>query len=581
MLKFFPFIFFVFFVAVADEPVAFASEPVPVHTAPAAAQFAPAAAGTTDRIIISQIYITPGDVFDDAATHSPYEKKLYEFGNYFHIETRESIIRARLPFEIGDTVSIAEIQEAEKNLRSLTYLSDAKIEIISAAQNTENNAENETALYITTSDNWTFSPAFNLGKPGEEWLWSIGLIENNLLGFGHTVGFFFEHQEDRDQKYLLYQSGDFIFPHHSFNFLWSENSDGYSRSIGLAYPFISRAKNGWAYNTNLLWSKRKENFYESKNPTPIYTTENLKEDSLEFNLRRSFGGTHFKTYLGASYNFHKIWGGEVSPSLQPHIAGDNIGSPLHAFSATPSSFVSPNLQDSRLGISFAISRIHLQKRYNLHKVKWAEDLERGYYLETKISKNFEQLNAGNRDFYFEHAINLSLGTPKHNFYLKGKNSFYYNDTINNMSNNLFGEYIYKPNLKLSSVLNFQIDSWQKTDYLHLLYLDANNAFPGFPSHYLAGENTFIFKVEQRYFPNFEILTQIPSFAIFATAGEATDRLRAFEPRNLQYEAGLGLRVSSSKSVQSKVVHLDISFPLNGELRNGFKPRFSFIGKVGL
>jgi hypothetical protein len=501
-----------------------------------------------DSLKISKIYIYPKNVFDDAVVHTPVEKELYEFGNWFHIKTRESVIRARLPFSEGNFISKEEMQETEKNLRALSYISDAKIEA-------KKDSLGNTDLYVETSDNWTFSPSFSLGKPGEEWLYAIGLLESNLLGFGHTVGFFVEHTEDREQSYLLFRTEDFLFPNHKFNFLWSENSDGFSRSIGLGYPFISRVKNQWSYNAEWLWSERDEKFYESKEPKFIKTFEGVKEDSLSLWLLRSFGGVSFKTYLGMGYDFHRI-------------AHDSINWP----------------KDSRLGFSIAASRIRFDKRYNLHRVKWAEDVELGYYIKTTVAKNFKELEAANDDWFFEQKINLSFGTRKHYFLTRGLNNFYYNDNNNalrDMHSLLFSEYIFKPSLKHSSVLSTQIDSWQRASYDRQLYLDGNSIFPGFPVHYLAGKNSFAFKAEQRYFPGFEFLTQIPSFAVFLAAGQATDRLHAFEPRDLTYMAGIGLRGSSSKSVQGVVTHINLSWPLNGELNKGFTPRFSFIGKLEL
>jgi hemolysin activation/secretion protein len=505
-----------------------------------------------DSLRISKIYIYPKDVFDDAVVHTPFEKELYKFGNWFHIETKESVIRAKLPFGEGDVIPYSEMQNTEKNLRALSYISDAKIEA-------KKDSLGNTDLYVETSDNWTFAPTISLGKPGEKWLWEAGLLENNLFGFGQTVGFFFKRGEDRDQKYLLYRTDDFIFPHNKFNFLLSENTDGFSRYVGLSYPFISRVKNQWAYDVNWLWSERDENFYESKKPEPVKTVKDLKEDSLSIWLQRSFGGASFKTYLGMGYDYHKIESREAASEFK----------------------------DSRLGFSLAASRIHLEKRYNLHRVKWAEDVERGYYIKTAISKNFEELGADNDDWHFMHNINLSLGTGGHNFLAKGLNSFYCNgDSIRDMHSSLFGEYIFKPGLRWSSVLSANIESWQKTGEKfsvpnRQLYLDGYNIFPGFPSYYLVGENTFSFKAEQRYFPDFELLTQVPSFAVFLTAGQATGMLREFEPRDLIYMAGIGLRGSSSKSVQGIVSHINLSWPLNGELKNGFSPRFSFIGKVEL
>jgi hypothetical protein len=265
-------------------------------------------------------------------------------------------------------------------------------------------------------------------------------------------------------------------------------------------------------------------------------------------LLRSFGGASFKTYLGLGYDYHRI----------------------------------EDMQNSRIGFSVAMSRIKLDKRYNFHSVKWAEDIEHGYYLKTIVAKNFEELNATNDDWYFKHNINLSLGTKEHNFLARGQNSYYYNkDDFRDMHSILLGEYIFKPMLEWSSVLSAQIDSWQKTTYTRLLYLDNENIFPGFPLRYLKGENTFAFKAEQRYFPGFEIFTMIPTFALFLAAGEATDNLRDFEPRDLSYMAGFGLRVSKSKLVQGVVNHVNLSWPLNGELKKGFVPRFSFIGKYEL
>ena len=500
-----------------------------------------------DSLKVFKIYINTKDVFDDAVVHTPFEEELYKFGNWFHIETKESVIRAKLPFGEGDVVPYSEIQDAEKNLRNLSYISDAKIEA-------KRDSLGNTDLYVETSDNWTFAPTISLGKPGEKWLWEVGLLENNLFGFGHSIGFFINRGEDRDQKYLLYKTDDFIFPYNKFDFMLSENTDGFSRSVGLSYPFISRAKNQWAYDANWLWSKREENFYESKNSEPVETIKGLKEDSLSLWFERSFGGASFKTYFGMGYDYHRV--GSSS-------------------------------KDSRFGFSLAASRIHLVKKYNLHRVKWAEDVERGYYIKTTISKNYEDLGADNEDLHFAHDINLSLGASGHNFLARGGNSFYCNsDSIRDMRSSLFGEYIFKPDLKWSSVLSAQIDSRQKTGGKfsvpnHQLYLDGYNIFPGFPSYYLAGENTFAFKAEQRYFPDFEFLTQVPSFAVFLTAGQATDRLGEFEPRDLIYMAGIGLRGSSSKSVQGIVSHINLSWPLNGELKNGFSPRFSFIGKVEL
>ena len=50
----------------------------------------------------------------------------------------------------------------------------------------------------------------------------------------------------------------------------------------------------------------------------------------------------------------------------------------------------PNYRDSRPGLAFEISRIRYDRFRNFHNVKWVEDIDRGYSIKAKISKNFEK-----------------------------------------------------------------------------------------------------------------------------------------------------------------------------------------------
>ncbi|PBC67680.1 hypothetical protein BGX14_0001, partial [Fibrobacter sp. UWS1] len=54
----------------------------------------------------------------------------------------------------------------------------------------------------------------------------------------------------------------------------------------------------------------------------------------------------------------------------------------------------------------------------------------------------------------------------------------------------------------------------------------------------------------------------------------------FEPRDLTYIAGFGIRFAMTKSVSNLVNHLNFSWPLNGPLKSA-SPKISLIGLFSL
>jgi hypothetical protein len=543
---------------------------------------------------VDSVEIRIRDAFDDAPVHSPADAWVYSVGNVLHLETRESVVRKLLLFQKGDSVSLYQLIESERVLRNQKYISEARI-VRRVAPGGEN------ILTVTTNDNWTTTIPLALNKPGDEWVWQAGLLENNFLGLGQSIGFFFAHNETRDQQFFQYKNGHFIQPNNTLQAVWSENSDGYSRSFSMAYPFLSRSRNQWAYTLEGLTEKRDDIYYWSGEQIPgmnlltnysgavtendgtvsnrVMQVRGLREDSLSVRLARSFGNG-FKSYVRASWDWHRLgYGHDYAVGRYAFSQNDNTYALDSAMADT--GWV-PELGDSRLGLAVTFSRIRYDRLVNFRHVKWTEDVDRGYTVQFAAARNVEALGAQDSRWRLGYDFYLALGGRNHHLTLRSMSDFYVDaGEREDIYAKLYGEYMFKPSNMFSTVLDGLMDTWQDAPYGQQLTLGGVAGLPGFPTAILAGQSRFLFRLEQRVFPGWEFGTVVPVFAAFADAGQVQKSLHAFEPDDMQYVMGLGVRLALSKSVYGVVNHLNVSWPVNGPLRDGAVPRVSLVGLLSL
>ena len=78
------------------------------------------------------------------------------------------------------------------------------------------------------------------------------------------------------------------------------------------------------------------------------------------------------------------------------------------------------------------------------------------------------------------------------------------------------------------------------------------------------------------------LTVVPVFALFGRAGGAWNAMDKVDVSEMEAAVGVGLRLGMSKSVNGVVNHLDVSWPVNGTLADGFAgARISLLAHTSL
>ncbi len=547
---------------------------------------------TLFRVDSLEFYI--GDAFDDSRSYTRLDSALYSILNSIHIETRESVVRKLLLFDRGDSVNLYQLIESERFLRDQSYISDAKILHVKGTGG-------ENILRVYTSDNWTLTLPVSLEHPGEEWYYGIGIQENNFLGMGQTLGIYYGHNEFRDMFSLRYENSHFLFRYNHLFAFFSENTDGYQRFIQMNIPYLTRMKNQWAYTLDGFMQKQDDIYYWSGKRPPgsgkISTAEEpdfvygnkksnavmkvfgMREDSASFRLSRSFGTSDFKLYLGAGYHFYQLGKDYSDVSRYTFQSRENV----YQIEEENLSDWIPSYRDSRLGVSLTLSRIRYDRLRNFKRAKWTEDVDKGYSFKVGLSRNARWLQADDNDFRLDYSVYLAFGAGRHHFMLQTNSYFYFNeDSRHRTYEKITGEYIWHSSELFSTALSVGIDTYKRAPYGEQLALGGleDEGLYGLPASLYSGQARFLFGIEERFFPKFEIGTVVPVFVAFARAGQTQDKLSNFEPRDLLYIAGIGVRLSMTKSVTGLINHISLSWPLNGPLKDPM-PRFSVVGLFSL
>ena len=547
---------------------------------------------------VDSIVVENGDAFDDSKAYSWADSLVYAIGNAVHIETRKSVVERLVLFDVGDTVNLYELIESEKNLRNQAYIADAHItrEISSSGRN---------VVRIRTSDTWTLTIPLSVERPSDGPLYyGIGIWENNFLGLGQTIGVYYSHDEFRDRFMGLYNNSNFLFRHNAFEASVSRNTDGYLHYVTMYRPYLSRSKNEWAYTAAGFWNKSDVKYYwtgklptgtvdvsvadsvreslsafNRKDGNEILRVKRIEEDSASFRLGHSFGGEEFKIYLGLGYDYHRLGRSYASVSRKVFLLE---GEPAAIDSASVRNWI-PEMLDSRFGASLTLSRIRYDRLVNFKHAKWTEDVDKGYSVKIGISRNWKSLGAMDDDARLDYEIYLALGSRMHHLILNAKSHFYFDsDSRRDIYEFVSAEYIWRSNEWFSTKVLGYMDAFKRSAYGRQLSLGGlqNQEFYGFPTYLYTGQARFYGQIEERFFPHFEIGTVAPVFAAFFKAGETASEVRLFEPDELTYIAGFGVRFAMTKSVSGLVNHLDFSWPLNGPLVSPY-PRIALVGLFNL
>ncbi|MEM1436324.1 MAG: hypothetical protein AAGG11_19895 [Pseudomonadota bacterium] len=494
------------------------------------------------RYRITELRIVRQDVFADPQTW------VGRLANRLHARTRESAIRAALPFDPNATATRNELEETERILRRKPFFYDA---VMLPTELCGDGLK----LVLLVRDVWTLNPSLGASRSGGDNKVNVGLSDVNLLGSGKALSLEYKSDRDRSGIALEFRDPNVLNSRWTSRLTAADNDDGELYVLDLARPFFS-LDSRWATGLRL------ERFVREKDLE--FLGEDLFTLNAETNLADVFvasssgrrNGWIDRRYLG-----YRIFREAIDfPS----------GFPLEPEDADPQRrrYSYPYLRWSRQQDRFV-------KRANIRRVGITEDLQLGWQFDGEVG--WAAGWTGSDD----EAL-LARARISHQQFLSPRQLLRFDFSFDGRLNLDQNRSEAVRTLFDASYLLRTAERWRF--FARARYVQTRNLLPddqltlggedgglrGYPSRYQPGDRSYLLTVEQRYYSKLTLFRLIRiGFAAFADVGQAWfhDEPPPWVPTrdgdafDTLANVGLGLRLESIRTRRDRILHIDVARPL--------------------
>lgn len=487
--------------------------------------------------VIGEVALEKSNVFD--LTNPEENNWLYRTANRLHIVTRDKVIRKQLLFKSGDRFSPRLVEESERILRQNDYLFDADIEPIRY----ENGVVD---LKVKTKDTWSLLPDIYVSRSGGENTYRIGLEDDNFLGRGQRINISHTEDVDRDSDRIEIADRHIGRSWVSARLKIEDNSDGKFNLLSVTRPF---------YAMDTRWSAGSTVFVD-ENRTALYS---LGDEAAEFQQDRDF----YTAFGGWSRGLKGRW---VRRWTAGFTYDDNEFSEV-SDPTLPAAIP----EDRRLAYPFIgieLLEDEFQVAKNKDQIGKTEDFYMGTRLFALLGWADESYGSDRDALIFTSSVRRGFGSLDKNALLLSALAWGRVES-GDARNAIIEANIRYYRRQSEKRLFFATLSGTKGHSLDLdnpVQIGGDTGLRGYPLRYQSGDSKMLLSLEQRYFTDwYPFRFMRIGGAIFVDAGRAWGTNPVGE-ENLGWltNVGLGLRIALTRFSTSKIVHLDVAYPLDGD-----------------
>ena len=192
----------------------------------AAQSTADTAAPIDSALIIRRVQLQVRDIFD------PNERSWFaRLANKLHFVTRAPVIRRELLLRPGQPYDSALVAESERNLRALGIFRRVQIDSV--------RSDSALVLRVLTKDGWSTQLDWRFRSTGGEVAFTVGLVENNLLGTASTAAVRYQKDPDRSSVALSFRRRRLFAGTVGLGVQYENRSDGRVGAIAIERPFFA------------------------------------------------------------------------------------------------------------------------------------------------------------------------------------------------------------------------------------------------------------------------------------------------------------------------------------------------------
>jgi outer membrane protein assembly factor BamA len=500
-----------------------------------------------DQVTVRTINVEVENVFDPDV---PGEDRWpFTWANALHIRTRASVIRRQLLMKPGETVNRALFEESERNLRSLSFIKDAKVMEMPAPNG-------QVDLLVRTQDTWTTQPQINFGSEGGESHFDVGFEEENFLGYGKYVTYFIKDDKDGTSHEVGYRDPQILSTRLTLDTLFRTTPFGSEQHIALARPFYAletRAAAGINFDNVRSLERVVENGIE-------LTRYQLKQTDASV-----FGGYRINDDL---QNIQRL------TLRYRYDLDDYRAEALTAPGTLP--------EDNALAgptLTWTLEQTDFIKETFIDRAERIEDINLGHQVTVGTGYSGKALGATENSTPITVTEAFGFGGDGPWF---GLTSFGINGRYNHRStgsnggkpsNTLyFGNFNWYrhmlPEFPLTTVLHLESGYVQNPDAANLLELGGDTGLRGFKAESFTGNKSFLANIEERFFIPYEVFhLAYLGGAVFFDAGQVQPPGQGFNRKDIRANIGAGLRIGLTRSTAGSIYRIDVAYAL-GKINQG-------------
>ncbi len=483
-----------------------------------------------DGVIIDSVVVQNGDIFD---LNLPENKNwIFRLANKLHVNTRKHVIKREMLLREGDIFSGKLAEESERNLRTLPYLWDARIEMIKSDSGLN-------VMSISTSDRWTLAGGPTFSRSSGQTIYQFGFEELNFLGYGQRVSFdYFLREFEENYIRASFYERRLFGSRFGLNSYYNGDPEIGSISLGLAKPLFS-LNSKFGYGISYTDINRIDKYYSSGKE---FARNGYESRSLGLSAAYRFGTYQNKVSIGLTYNYKDI---KIS---------DRLIRPDTSFSFPVDSIY------SNYSFSLSASNFEFIKTKRINRISRFEDISLG--TEVGISSGFTIDAITNRRLYRTMSISCGYSDKfgSNLVFLTFYRTFWYDGGIDyrKMTNLSIRYYNRTISWLTPTVIMQYAEDWRR-DGQNALYLGENSGLRGYPRYFAEGEKLLRVNIENRFFTGVKMLSAEFGVTQFFDFGQTWSDGERFELKQNLWSIGVGIRIGTERVSNAEMIRIDMAY----------------------
>jgi hypothetical protein len=489
--------------------------------------------------VIGTIDVDVVNVFD---TSIPAENRwIYRAANWVHSLnlTRVSRVRSLLIVRPGEPCDLERLAEAERELRNLPFLSDAWVEPVAREGN-------EVRIKVRVRDSWSTRIGISAGVAGGAGNASFRVVERNLLGTGVGLGWRYQKDIDRTLRTFELYAPSLTRQRWQVDAIYSDNSDGYQRTLAVTRPFYS-LDTPWNALVSADRRQLEQKVYDFGEQIDLWrrTYEGARA-TFGWARPRAPGGNVLR-WFGGVRRLHETWE-RVDPAKPP-----------------PVPETAPPDADAWLaGVGFEWIAPRFVKTAFLDSGRRVEDVDLSTRVVVTVDRSLASLSE-ERAFELEAIASTGHALDEKNTLLLQASQLVrmsggdWYDTITTLN----AEYYLKLHPLHTTYVSLAgargVDLPSTSQFL----LGADTGLRGYAARQFDGDRMFLFQAEHRVFLSREWLRLVRlAFVGFVDVGLAWDSGDDVSWSDLRPDAGVGVRISLLRGTKGAGLAAYAGYPLD-------------------